>query len=94
MIKADREYFFCDNKECGDPDPCKECRAEAELNDDPRTVREFVEDMLSEGRSPLMIRGVAESCRWERYMEEINEIIQEISVKFKKIYSTTPRILR
>ena len=90
MIEADREYFFCDRKGCGDPDPCEDCQKEAVLNDDPRTVREFVEDMLSEGRSPLMIRGVAQSCRWDRYLDEINEVIKEISGKFKKKYSTIP----
>ena len=89
-MKADREYFFCDTKGCGDPNPCKNCQVEAELNDDPRTVREFVEDLLSEGRTPLMIRGVAESCRWDRYLEEINEIIKEISGKLRKKYSTIP----
>ncbi len=63
-------------------------------NDNIRTIRDFVEDMLSEGRTPLMIRAIAESCRWAGHLEEINEAIQEISGKFKKIYSTQPQILR
>ncbi len=53
-------------------------------NDNIRTIRDFVEDLLSMGRTPLMIRAVAESCRWGNHLEAINEIIQEISGKFKK----------
>ncbi len=59
-------------------------------NNNIRTIRDFVEDLLSEGRTPLMIRAVAESCQWAGHLEEINETIQEISGKFKKIYSTQP----
>ena len=55
-------------------------------NNNTRTVRDFVEDLLSEGRTPLMIRAVAESCRWAGHLQEINEAIKEISTKFKKIY--------
>ena len=58
-------------------------------NNNPRTIRDFVEDLLSEGRTPLMIRAVAESCRWANHLEDINEIIQEISGKSKELFSTT-----
>lgn len=58
-------------------------------NDNTRTIRDFVEDLLSEGRTPIMIRAVAESCRWSNNLQEINDIIKEISGKFKKISSTT-----
>ncbi len=57
-------------------------------NDNIRTLRDFVEDLLSESRTPKMIRAVAESCRWAGHLEEINDLIQEISVKLKKMYST------
>ncbi len=53
-------------------------------NNNIRTIRDFVEDLLSAGRTPIMIRAVAESCRWGNHLEVINEIIQEISGKFKK----------
>ncbi len=53
-------------------------------NNNTRNIRDFVEDLLSIGRTPLMIRAVAESCQWTGHLEEINEIIQEISGKFKK----------
>ena len=86
MIEADRKSFLCDQKGCGDPDPCKDCQEEAELNDDPRTLQEFVEDMMSAGRRPLYIVGVAEACRWNKQIPEIKEIIQEFSKKFKKEY--------
>ncbi len=57
-------------------------------NNNIRTIRDFVEDLLSEGRTPIMIQAVAESCRWAGHLDEINELIKEISVKFKKLYST------
>ncbi len=57
-------------------------------NDNIRTIRDFVEDLLSEGRTPIMIQAVAESCRWAGHLDAINELIKEISVKFKKLYST------
>lgn len=45
--------------------------------DDPRTVRDFVEDMISAGRRHLAIRGVAQSCRWQHHMPAIDAILKE-----------------
>ncbi len=49
--------------------------------DDPRTVREFVEDMIGAGRRHLGIRAVAQSCRWEHHMPAINAILKEFPEK-------------
>jgi hypothetical protein len=47
--------------------------------DDPRTVREFVEDMIRAGRPPLAVRAVALSCRWKHHMPAINAVLEEFS---------------
>ncbi len=60
-------------------------------NNNPRTIRDFVEDLLSEGRTPIMIRAVAESCRWAGHLQEINDAIKEISIKFKKYIFINPK---
>ena len=49
--------------------------------DDPRTVRDFVEDMISAGRPPLAVRAVALSCRWEHHIPAINAVLEEFSKK-------------
>ena len=49
-----------------------------------RTVREFVEDKLSDGRTPKQIIMVAMSTKWKSEMEEIKRIIKSFSKKFKK----------
>ena len=49
-----------------------------------RTVREFVEDLLSDGRTPDEILVVAENTRWKVDVEEIKSIIKSFSKKFKK----------
>ena len=51
--------------------------------DDPRTVREFVEDMISAGRPPLSVRAIAESCRWKHHLPAINAVLEEFSEKIK-----------
>ena len=86
MIESDRKYYFCDQKGCEEGNPCKDCEEAAAVTDDPRTVREYVEDMLSGGRRPSAIIWVAMSCRWDSDIPEIKEIIQECSKKFKKEY--------
>ena len=49
-----------------------------------RTLQEFVEDLLSNGRTPNQILAVAYSTRWKLQTEEIKEIIKSFSKKFKK----------
>ena len=53
-------------------------------NQNIRTVREFVEDLLSDGIEPKQILAVARSTRWKSDIEEIKEIIKSFSKKFKK----------
>jgi len=83
-MKADRNYFLCNRDGCEEGKPCKVCRGEAELNDDPRTVREFVEEMLLAGRCDEMILAVATACRWNSYIQEIKEILKQFSGILKK----------
>jgi len=49
-----------------------------------RTVREFTEDCLSDGRTPEEILIVAGNTRWKSDMEEIKAIIKSFSGKLKK----------
>lgn len=49
-----------------------------------RTVRHFVEDMLSDGRTPKDILAVAKSTHWESQIEEVKGVIESFSKKFKK----------
>ena len=49
-----------------------------------RTVQEFVEDLLSNGRTAKQILAVAENTRWESKIEEVKEVIKSFSKKFKK----------
>ena len=36
-----------------------------------RTIEEFVEELVAEGRKMKYIKAVAQSCRWQHYKEEI-----------------------
>ncbi len=49
-----------------------------------RTVRSFVEDLLSDGRSPKHILAVAQGTRWKLEIEEVKEVLKGFSKKFKK----------
>lgn len=49
-----------------------------------RTVQEFVEDLLSDGKTPRHIIMVAKNTRWKSDIEEIIEIIKSFSGKLKK----------
>ena len=49
-----------------------------------RTVRNFVEDLLSDGRSAKQILIVARNTRWEPQIEEVKEVIRSFPKKFKK----------
>jgi hypothetical protein len=53
--------------------------------DSERTVRHFVEDMLSNGRSDVQILTVARSTHWRTSITEIEEILKEFSKIMKKI---------
>ncbi len=52
--------------------------------EDTRTVREFVEDLLSDGKTPKQILAVALGTRWASNTKEIKEVIKSFSKKFKK----------
>lgn len=49
-----------------------------------RTVRHFVEDLLSNGRSAEQILIVAKNTYWQPQIEEVKEVIESFSKKFKK----------
>ena len=49
-----------------------------------RTVRGFVEDLLSDGKSASYIIMIARNTRWEPQIEEVKEVIRSFSKKFKK----------
>lgn len=49
-----------------------------------RTVQEFVEDLLSNGRTASQILTVAENTYWKPRIEEVKEVIKSFSKKFKK----------
>ena len=49
-----------------------------------RTVREFVEDLLSDGRTSSEILTIAKNTRWKLAMEEIKEVIRSFSKILKK----------
>jgi len=46
-----------------------------------RTLNEFVEDMLSDGKSLQQIIAVARCTRWETRIEEIKEIVGKLRKK-------------
>jgi len=49
-----------------------------------RTVREFVEDLLSDGRTSSEILTIAKNTRWKLDVEEIKEVIRSFSKILKK----------
>ena len=44
-----------------------------------RTIEDFVEDMISDGKSLKQILVVAESTRWKNFKKEIKETYQKIT---------------
>ena len=50
-----------------------------------RTIRDFVEDLLSDGRSIKEIITVAQNTRWKGHIDEIKEILKVFSKKLKII---------
>jgi len=51
-----------------------------------RSVLEFVEDMLSDGRTRKEIIAIANSCHWRTRIDEITEELDKFSKK-RKNYS-------
>ena len=52
-----------------------------------RTVEEFVEDMVSDGRPLKVVKAVAQSTRWREYKEgEILQIFENLT-KNRKSFS-------
>ena len=49
-----------------------------------RTVRNFVEDLLSDGKSAKHILIVARNTYWQSQIKEVEEVIESFSKKFKK----------
>lgn len=50
---------------------------------EPRSARDFVEDMISDGRTPKEIMAVAQSCRWKHHLPTIKDVLEEFSKKLK-----------
>ena len=46
--------------------------------DEPRTVEEFVQDLMSDGRNLKQILAVAQCTRWKTYEEEITDCYKKI----------------
>lgn len=53
-----------------------------------RTVREFVEDLLSNGRTGREIIAVAQNTYWKPRLEEVRQVVLSFSKIFKKKYSS------
>ena len=51
-----------------------------------RTAREFVEDLITDGRTARQILAVAQSTRWNQCIEEVKEIVTEFSKMLKKSF--------
>ena len=52
----------------------------------PREIREFVEDLLSDGKQPFEILAVAQASCWKGEKTLILEILKSFSSKLKKKY--------
>ncbi len=48
---------------------------------EPRSARDFVEDMISDGRTPKEVMAVAQSCRWKHHLPAIKDVLEEFSKK-------------
>ena len=53
----------------------------------PRELREFVEDLLSDGKRPFQILSVAQASCWKGQKTEILAILKSFSTKLKKRYT-------
>ena len=49
-----------------------------------RTIQEFVEDLISDGRTEKQILCVAQSTRWSNRKEEIKEMIVRLRRRMTK----------
>ena len=52
-----------------------------------RTVREFVEDLFSRGRTAKQILIITQNSRWQSKVIEVKTIILEFSGKFAKKFT-------
>ncbi len=52
-----------------------------------RTVRHFVEDLLSDGKDAAYIVMIANNTCWQPQIEEVKEVIKSFSKKFKKRFT-------
>lgn len=53
-----------------------------------RTVQDFVEDLLSDGRTASQILMVTENTYWQARIEEVKQVIRSFSAKLKKRFSS------
>ncbi len=53
-----------------------------------RTVRDFVEDLLSDGRDADYIRMIANNTHWKSRLEEVKQIIESFSSKLGKRFTS------
>jgi len=44
-----------------------------------RTVRDFVEDMISKGWRPKEVYAIALGCRWRHHLEAVKGVLEEFS---------------
>ncbi len=49
-----------------------------------RTVRDFVEDLLSSGRSAKQVLIVAENSRWKTSLIEVKQVLSTFSGKLSR----------
>lgn len=76
-----------DCNECSDLDDCVyKLWDEGREKQSKRTVREFVEDCLSDGRTGKEILVVAKMTYWKSKIEEVKEVIKSFSKKLKKTF--------
>ena len=52
-----------------------------------RTVRHFVEDLLSDGKDAAYIVMIANNTRWQPQIEEVKEVLRSFSKKFRKRFT-------
>ncbi len=61
--------------------------SEKMLIDQKRTVRAFVEDLLSDGRTAEQIIIVAKNTVWNPRLDEVKQVLKSFSKKLKKVFT-------
>ena len=59
-----------------------------------RTVRDFVEELLSNGKDADYIIMIASNTYWQTRINEVIEEIKSFSIKLKKRFTEAQRFLR